>query len=167
MNKKGEATNLTIGIILVVFITVLVGVILFQAIAQQAGSGTSTVDLADFQATLAANGNSIYLDYRSLGGTVLIENATGGVIAAGNYTVTNNAIDPSDGTLSVQLQTDTTEFQNELVNITSAGTQPQTYIADNAGRAVVGLIAIFFALAIAIVALEPTLRSGVLNMLGK
>lgn len=164
MNKKGQ-NALGIGIIMVVFITIIVGVILFTAIAQQAGDVTNTVDLADTQATLGANGDSIYLDYRSLGGTVVIENSTGGVIAAGNYTITNNALDPSDGTLSVQIQTDTTEYENELVNITSAGTQPQTYVG-GAANSITGLIAIFFALAIAIVALTPTLRSGVLNAVG-
>jgi len=166
MNRKAQGA-LGIGVIMVAFISIIVGVILFTAIAQQAGDVTNTVNIENETFTAAANGASVYLDYRSLGGTVVMTNATGGeVIDAGNYTITNNAIDPSDGTLSVQVQTDATDYQSVSWNVSSDSSQPQTYVG-GAANSIAGLIAIFFALAIAIVALEPTLRSGVLNMLGR
>lgn len=165
MNKKAQAA-LQIGVILTVFIAVIVGVILFQAVAQQAGEGTNTLTLSNVTFTSAANGESVYLDYRAISDAV-ITNASGGeVVAAGNYTITNNAIDPSDSTLSVQVQTDDAEYASASLNI-SGTAQPQTYIADSGARSVAGLIAIFFALAVAIIALVPTLRSGVLNMISR
>ncbi|KKM03669.1 hypothetical protein LCGC14_1772070, partial [marine sediment metagenome] len=39
-----------------------------------------------------------------------------------------------------------------------------TYVAESGARSVIGLIAIFFALAVMVVALEPTLRQNLLNL---
>lgn len=165
MNKKGEVG---VGMIVLVAVTLIVGVILFTAIAQEVGTATSTVTLANQSGnSLATAGNSIYLtDYRSLS-SVVIYNATGTLVPAANYTVTNNVIDPTTGGLSVQITTGAvSEHAGDAVNI-SGTAQPVTYIADGGARAVALLISIFFALAVAIVALEPTLRSGVLQMMGR
>ena len=170
MNKKGQ-NALGIGIILVTFITIIVGVILFQAVAQQAGEGTSLSTVVnETVSTSIDNVTTFYLDYRSIADVIIVNGTVDGEgnVVSGNYTVTNNAIDPSDGTLSVGITPLTTEDWSVFGTTwrISGTAQPQTYIADSAGRSITGLIAIFFALAVAIIALTPTLRSGILNMLG-
>jgi len=164
MNSKKAQSGLGVGAIMVTFVVILVGVVLLQLIAQQSGEVTNTVTITDVSLGTMTNGTTTYIDYRLLS-DVVISNGTGGdVLTAGNYTVTNNAIDPSDGTLSVGILP-ASEYTGEVWSI-NATAQPQTYVG-GAANSITGLIAIFFALAIAIVALEPTLRSGVLNMLGK
>jgi hypothetical protein len=164
MNKQAQ---ISIGAILVVFVTILVGVVLFQTIAQQVGTVTSTVAVANQSETLAANGASIYIEeYRALSSVVILNASDNVTIAAGNYTVTNNAINPTTGALSVQVTTDDAEFASNAVRV-SGTAEPLTYVSNSGGRAVAGLISIFFALAVAVVALTPTLRSGILNAMGR
>tara|TARA_R100001530_G_C4318319_1_gene154972 strand:+ start:61 stop:564 length:504 start_codon:yes stop_codon:yes gene_type:complete len=167
MNRKGQGA-LGIGIIITVFITVIVGVILFQAIAQESGRSTSLTTVVEEDIGTITNGTAIYLDYRFLSDIIMQNGTAGGVVVnAGNWTLTNNIINPSNGQLSVRIVPEANTGYYGVNWFMNATAQPTTYVADSAGRAIVGLIAIFFALAIAIVALEPTLRSGVLNMLGK
>ena len=164
-SKKGEMEGL--GLIILVAITLIVGVIFFQAISQEVGKTNTLSALANSTQTLAVAESSIYLtDYRALS-DVVITNATGGyvLVGSGNYTVTNNVV--YNGNLAVQIETATgSEFASESVNI-SAVAQSLTYIPNSGARAMAGLIGIFFALAVAIVALSPTLRSGVLDMMKK
>ena len=164
MDKKGQ---IGIGIIMVTFIAVLTGLILFQAVAQSIGSSTTTVDLRSLSLGTATNGTAIYLaDYKSITGITIYNGTSGGlVISSGNYTVTNNVINPATGGLSASIlpKAGVGYYGNTwYLNATTA--EPVGYISDAGGRAVAGLIAIFFALAIAVVALEPTLRSKIIEM---
>jgi len=166
-SKKAQAFN--IGVIMVVFISILVGVIFFQTIAQESGTSTNLATIVQENIGNATNGTAIYLDYRSLSNVIIMNGtATGGtVVAAGNYTITNNVIDPSDGTLSVSILPKAVFGLYSKTWYMNATAQRTTYIPDSGGRAIVGLIAIFFALAVIVVALEPTLRSGVLDMINR
>jgi len=163
MNNKGQEG---LGAIIVVAITIIVGVILFTAIAQQSGSTTS---LAYPNVTLdtVVNETAQYLtDYRSIT-DVVVQNQTGGVlITSGNYTITNNFIHPTSGALSVRIVPDTSADLKSTWFV-SGTAQPLTYIPDAGGRAMVGLIAIFFALAVLVVALTPSLRGGLMDLIGK
>ena len=165
IGKKGEMEEL--GMIILVAITLIVGVIFFQAISQEVGKTTTISGLTNSTQTLAAADASIYLtDYRALS-DVVITNATGAyqLINSANYTVTNNVV--YNGNLAVQIETTTdSEYGEVSVNI-SAVAQKVTYIPNSGARAVAGLIGIFFALAVLVVALSPTLRSGVLDMMKK
>jgi len=168
MDKKAQ---IGVGVLMTTFIMVIVGVVLFLAIAQQAGEVTNTVAVDNETiSTAITNVSTFYIDYRSITDVVIVNGTVAGegTIVAANYTVTNNAIDPTDGTLSVGI-TPATDVDWDLDGTTwriSGTAQPQTYVG-GAANSIAALIAIFFALAIAIVTLEPTLRSGVLNMLGK
>jgi len=168
MDKKAQTAQIGIAVIMMTFITVLVGVVLFQTIAQEAGSTTTLGSLPNTTISVV-NGTTTYLDYRALSG-VIINNATAGLplTVDDDYIVTNNVIDPSDGTLSVGIAVGPKHnIASNSWNISATSAQETTYITSGGGRAVVGLIAIFFALAIAVIALEPTLRSNVLDMMGK
>jgi hypothetical protein len=165
MNKKGA--ELGLGLIFIAFVGVIVGATLFLTIAQDVGTATSTIDIANVSFTSAAEGESVYLTaYKAISDPV-IYNATGTLVPAANYTVTNNVIDPTTGGLSVQVTTgDANTYAEDVWNI-SGTAQPPTYIANAGARSVAGLIVIFFALAVAVIGLTPALRSGVLGMMKK
>jgi len=163
MDRKGQVN---VGMLIIIAVTLVVGAIFLQTIAQQVGTSTSTVTLANLTGeTLATAGNSIYIEeYRAISG-VVIYNATGTLVPAANYTVTNNFIHPTTGALSVKITTGAvSEHAGDAVNI-SGTAQPLTYIDDSGGRAIAGVIVILFALAIAIVALLPSLRSGIMDLM--
>lgn len=162
MNKKGQ---MNIGIILIVFVSLIVGVILFQTIAQEVGDSTTLLTLSNESFTSAAVGESVYLtNYKNIA-SVEIYNATGTLVPAANYTVTNNVV--YNGALAVKITTGAVnEYAEQVWNI-SGTAQALDYIDNSGGRAMASLIVIFFALAIAVVALTPTLRSELLKAFGK
>jgi len=169
MNKKGQVSQ-GLGMIIVVAVAIIVGVVLFQVIAQEVGSSTNTVAVVNASLGDASNSTTVYLtDYRAISDVVIYNESGDAIVPASNYTVTNNVIDPTTGGLAVSvLPTSAAAAGFTGFTWTISGTaQPVTYIAESGGRAMAALIVIFFALAVAVIALEPTLRSGVLGALGK
>lgn len=166
MNKKGQ---IGVGAIIMVAITVIVGAIFLVAIAQETGKSTNTVSVANASLGVADNDTAVYLtDYRALS-DVVVWNESEVIIPSTNYTVTNNQIDPTTGSLSVKVQPNSAAIWNytDWTWTISGTAQPVTYVAESGGRAMVSLIVIFFAIAVAFVALEPTLRSNLLEMMGR
>ena len=161
---------MNLGVIITTAIAIIVGVVLFQVVAQQAGETTNLVDLANVTVGIPTNGTTIYLTaYRLISDPVIINGTTGVVVSSGNYTITNNVIDPTTGGLSVSIlpEADTGYYGGANTWYISGSAQTISYIPDGGSRSVVGLIAIFFALAIVVIALEPTLRGGVLDLMGR
>ena len=173
MNKKGQE-GVGFGSILIVFMAIIVGVVLFQVIAQEVGNSTNTIEVVNESLTVAVNDTAQFLNYRALSSVVVINatDATGlstdnaSVLGSGNYTVANNVINPTSGALAVSITPTATEAYKSVWRV-SATAQPTTYIAESGGRAMAALIVIFFALAIAVVALEPTLRGKILESMGR
>jgi len=85
-------------------------------------------------------------------------------VGAGNYTIDNNQV--VNGALVVQFTVDDAEYASEGLQI-SGTAQPVGYVDSAGGRALANLIPLFFALAIAIIALVPSLRSNILAKLGR
>lgn len=164
MNNKGQ---MSVGIIIIVAVTLIVGAIFLQAIAQEVGSSTNTVTVNSSK-TLAANGASIYItEYKALSGvTVVNASNQSQVVPSTNYTVTNNVINPTTGALSVKVTTNTATWGSKAVYIRGTG-QPLTYISDSGGRAMASLIVVLFAMAVLVVALSPTLQSKLLDAIGR
>ena len=166
MNNKGEMNM--VGYMIVIAVTLVVGLVLFQVIAQEVGESTSTVTLANQSLTGAAvNDTAQYITNCRALSDVKVFNATGDVeVGSGNYTITNNVV--YNGALAVQIVpgvSATPELGYKVGVWTIDGTcQPLDYIADSGGRAMASLIVIMFALAVLVVALTPTLRSGVVDM---
>lgn len=165
-SKKGEMN--AVGLTIVVAITLIVGLIFFQAIAQEVGKSTNTVALANQSLGVMTNGTVLYLtDCRALNGNTKIWNATGDVeIPSTNYTVTNNVI--YNGALATSVTPATVASAGFAYNKGTAkidGTcQPLNYIADSGGRAMANLIVVMFALTVLVVAITPTLRNGVIDL---
>ncbi len=164
-NKRGESA---FGYILVAFMAIVVGVAFFLVIAQTVGDSTNTVPIVNQSLGVADNETTVTLTtFRAISDVVIYNESGTEIVPANNYTVTNNVV--TDEALSVTVLPDGSNndfFQGYTWTI-SGTVQPLDYIADSGSRSIAGLITIFFALAIAVVALEPTLRSGVLDLMGK
>ena len=164
-NKKGEVA-LGLGAIMVVFIAVLVGVVLFQTIAQETGVATSTVAVANESLGAAAvNDTAQYLTAYTDISSLVVYNETGdALVPSTNYTATANVV--YNGNAAWGIVPNTTSNLKSIWQI-SGTAKPTGYVDDAGARAMANLIPLFFALAIAIVALVPTLRNEVLSRLGK
>lgn len=166
MDKKGQ---LNLGIILTAFIILIVGLALFLAIAQTVGESTNTLTYNSTalgtagRITFPAAGASIDLTGQELESTPTVVFSNGTLCGADNYTITEG-ISNTTGVKTILFTT--LDNAGAIANV-SYVYGPDGYIESGASRSIAGLIAIFFALAIAVIALEPTMRSGVLNMMGK
>jgi hypothetical protein len=168
MNKKGQIGE-QVGMIIMLSIVAIVGVILFQAIAQESGKTLSLSTLTDYSLGTQTNGTTYYLDgYRTLGTVTVYGNGTDNPVelASGNYTITDAQVNPTTGALSVSILP-ASEYTATVWTVNTTTAQASTYVSDTGSRAIVGIIGIFFALAIAIVMLTPTLRNGLLDAIGK
>lgn len=163
MDKKGQL-DISVGLLLMTSIAIIVGLILFQTIAQQVGVSTNTQTITNRSLGVVNNLTTYYIPYRSISDVIIVNNTGALPILAVNYTVTNEVINPADGSLSVSIKPLSTIDWTGYTWKISGTVQPQTYIADSGARSVAGMIAVFFALAIAVVALEPTLRSKIIDM---
>jgi len=171
MQKQGQSA-VGVGVFIVLFITIIVGVILLIAVAQSIGETQDTrsynSSTVDPQYTAPADTVTIDLEGQELLSTPTVINGTAGsvqVVNTANYTI-DEGISATTGVKTIQYTAAGSTYDGALLNISyDYGTEG--YIESSSTRSIVGLITIFFALAIAIIALEPTIRSGVLNAMGK
>lgn len=169
MNNRGEQQML--GLILVVFVVIVVGVSLFTASAQNVGDTVNTVDVAN-ESISSLNGTTLaaltQLSGKSVTNVVVYNSTDDMILTSGNYTIYQNQV--------------VNGVETALFNATAEGTvwsgagaagnwnvsytyEPTTYISDGGGRAVANLVVIFFALAISIVVLLPTARNKALDFI--
>ena len=163
-HRKGEMNG--VGIFVLMFVVIIVGIALFTVIAQEVGDSTTTEAITNYNVTVTGAGtNYTITDYKYIGGTVTIMNATNlGLLNSGNYTISNNQI--VDGSLvSILRVDDDVTFTSGIWSINATSCQRPDYIDSSASRSIAGLIVIFFALAVGVVALSPTMRSGVLDLM--
>ena len=151
-----------IGVLILTAVVVIVGVILLQSAAQNVGSSTNTVAIANQTLdTAITNGTSQYITNCKVLTSPVVFNATGNVeIPSSNWTITNNVV--YNGQEAVQVLpnaciTAGCGFNKGLWKV-SGTCQPVGYIPDGGSRSVAGIIVIFFALAVAVVALWPTIK---------
>jgi hypothetical protein len=164
MNDKGQ----TVGAMLVAAIGIIVALVIFAgAIIPQVGESTSTADAVNRTVTPS---DTAFVRLDGIAWTnVIATNATSGeVIGAGNYTIRNRVLDATTGELTAEINATQRDATYANGNWNMSGTvAPEGYISNSGGRAIAGLIAVFAALAIAVFALAPTLRSGILDMMGR
>jgi len=160
--------------IITVFIVILVGVIFVEVIAQEVGTATETRTILNTSLDTVVNGTAQYFTgYRALSDISVFNetNVTGEAtnltpINSGNYTITNNIVHPTTGALTSSITPDASDHVLSAWVYTATG-QPTTYIAESGARAIAGLIVLMFALAVAIIALTPTLQSKLLESFGR
>jgi len=160
MNKKAQ---MGLGVFLMVFIAVIVGLALFLTIAQTTGSATATSTATNVTYTAPANGARIDLTGQDLLSTPVVHNATTGtVILAGNYTI-DEIVSTSTGVKTISLQVDSTDQQSLDWNV-SYTYGADGYVNSSGARAMVSLIAIFFALAVVVITIGPVVKEGLSNL---
>lgn len=151
MNNKGQ---MGIGILISIAITVIVGAVLLVTSAQNVGDTTNTIGATNITQTVV-DGTAVNIPGRSWEGLV-VHNISGFLIPAANYTLANDQV--VNGDLTATLVANQPLVFGLSWNLTGTY-QPSTYISSSGGRSIAGLITIFFALAIAVVALLPALQS--------
>lgn len=163
MNKKGETENL-IGLLILTAVTLIVGVILLQASAQNIGTATDTIQTVNQSLPNAiTNGTGVYINTCKALTGVVIFNATNNVeIPNNNWTTADRVINPTTGSLSVNITpnaciTAGCAFNRGVWKV-SGTCYPLTYEDSSGGRSMIGIVIIMFAIAIAVVALIPVLK---------
>ena len=150
MNRKWEAMGM-IGVLLVVFVSVIIGLALFNGgITSNVGASTQTVTYTNQTITFQAAGSTVTLNGKLSSNVVVINQTSGTVVPSSNYTILNNVI--VNGALASQLQAANGYFNGVGVNI-SYVSQPLGYIPDSGSRSIAGIIIIMAALAIAAIVL--------------
>ena len=158
MRKKGQMDGLSI--IMVAFIGILVAVLLYQAVGPYIGdmTGVNTVTASNVSFTFPENGSTVDLEGQELVGTVVVVNATDGVVVpTSNYTVAEGV--GADGVKGIILTATAGDFAGVTTNATYVY-EVDGYVDDAGARAMVLLIPILAALAIAVLALVPTFKAG-------
>lgn len=152
-----------VGVLLVTFIGVIVALAIFTGgITGQVGQSTNLGFKNATYANSTTNGYT-YLDGKYVTSILVSNTSSHSTIVAGNYTIYNNILN-ANGELSSAIDMragDTAQGTTWQVAYTF---QPLGYVPDAAGRSIVGLIVIFAALAIAVIALAPVLQSKILDM---
>lgn len=168
MNKKGQ---LNIGAFLTIFIGIIVALILLGGISPFLGVTRNSVTAVNHTYTIANTTTPTDLAGQELLSTPIVTNATADadvITATGNYII-DEGISATTGLKTVQFVWDVAGSNRSgmtAINI-SYDYGADGYIENSAGRSMVLLIPIFAALAIIVFALSPTLRSDILNKLGK
>ncbi|HEC40002.1 hypothetical protein LCGC14_0509390 [marine sediment metagenome] len=158
MNRKGQVE---LGAILIAFIVVIVGVVLMVASAGLIGDTTNTITATNISFT-GANGTTTNIPGKFWSDLVVYNETGDYLIGSGNYTLINNAVVNGEETARLTRAAPLALEATHNWNL-SGVYQPTTYITNSGGRAIANIIIIFFALAIAVVTLFPTLRNKVLE----
>jgi len=77
VKRKNKKAQMNTGLLIVLFITIIVGVVLFQAIAQTVEPIRNTISVTNVTYTVGANGAKIDLEGQEIFGTPLVTNASG------------------------------------------------------------------------------------------
>lgn len=159
MNNKAQ---LGLGVLLTTFVAIVVGLALWQGSFSGVVATTELVTYTNNTFTAAAVNSTITLNGQSTSGHIFTNATSGVIIPNANFTVSNYVL--SNGQLISTVKTlDGNQHAGRSVNV-SYTSEPFGYQTNGGSRSIIGLILIFAALAIAVVALIPTLRSEVLGL---
>lgn len=149
------------GMLIVAFVGIIVALsFLTGSIYPTIGTMVNKVDVPiTTQVEFPTNATALTLTGQAVESVVVINGTT--TLGAGNYSVSNRVV--SNGQLIATIVgVGTDVYAGETVNI-SYTYEPFGYDTNSGNRAVIQMIAIFAALAIAVVALVPALKDGILD----
>jgi len=173
MNKKGQI-EIGIGSLISVFIVVLVGTILLVQVAQDVGISSNTVNhTLNIAAGSITINTTIDMEGQDLiTSAPLVVNGTGGqTVTADNYLI-EEAVSTSTGVKTITFRL-LKAGTYEGANLTANGANgldityvfgPDGYISSSGARSMASIIVVFFALVIGLIALEPIMKSRILEM---
>lgn len=167
MNTKGQ--SVTIGLLIITAITIIVGTVLLIGSASNIGTSTGTGTFTG--QVVPSMSTSIDLTGQELITLTTVINGSGAAVdCSANFTIVEG-VSPRTGVKRILMSNSTgtqwcgNGLPSRLINLTYTY-GPEGYIDDAGGRAVASLILIFFGLAIAVVALVPSFRSGLKDFVG-
>jgi len=163
MLNKGQVT---IGILIMVFVMVIVGVSLILPIASNVEGTRNTVSLS---ITIAAGAVNITqeIDGSGIVGTVIAVNETPeGLVQDVDYIVASRQPPITSGFVTNTYQPITPSAANQDIDLIYTA-EPDGFITSSGGRGIIALVIIFAALAIGVIAIIPAARSGVMAMFGR
>lgn len=168
MNNKGEMNFGTIGMFLMAFVAVIVGIAMLQSSSGFIGTATQTYTTLNLSVVPSATANdTVDIRGQSLITQIQIVNNSGATVnCANNYTLVEG-VSKIYGVKRVQMKTldgDKT-FCGRSMNVSYVWGD-EGYIESSGGRGIASVILIFFGLGIAVVALVPALRSGLGDLFG-
>lgn len=170
MNKNGQITT---GLVISAAIVLIVAIILFQASAENIGGvtttgtwNTSTKSGVSTGYALTAAGTVTVLTGQELLSTPAVWNQNGSYDCSSNVTIAEG-VSTTTGTKRILMTTNAGIDENDLGYCTNVNVSyeyaPEGYIDDAGGRSVATIVVLLTALAVAVVALVPTFRSGIIN----
>lgn len=167
MDKKGQVG---IALFIGMFITVLVGAILLTASASEVGRTNTLSVVVNESITAPANGSThTFTGFKQVASVVIFNytNSTSDfndiLTEDTDFKIVNNLV--VDGSEVAQLTVFNDTFSattGARWNASYTGT-PDTYISSGGARSIAGLILVFFALAILVSALIPSIRNKILD----
>ena len=157
MNRKGQMNG--VGPILIAAIVIIAALALLPTIFQSIGDTTLTRDIANVTKNFTG---TIVLEGQAISGVSITNSSGGEVVPTSNYSITN--YDASTGTLRAYITPLAGTYTAKNVNI-SYTYEPLGYAKESSTRAIIPLIAIFAALAVAVVALVPAFRREVMDLI--
>lgn len=153
-----------VGGLIIAAVAIIIGLaFLTGSIAGTVNSMTEKVSVPiTTKVTFPTNTTALTLNGQAVESVVVINGTT--TVAAGNYTVSNRVV--SNGQLiATIIGVGANPYSGNSVNI-SYTYEPFGYATDGGTRSILSLVLIFVGLAIAIIALVPALRSGVVDFIG-
>ena len=160
MNKEAQ-TNGFLGLMLVGFVAIVIGVALLQSAASYTSKVDDTVSYTNTTYTVPTAGTYTDIsDCQEVIGTVLIQNSST-TVTSDNVTIVERV--GSDGLKSASLYNNDARWNARIVNATwTCGVDG--YVEDAGSRSIISLIVIMMALAIAAIGLLIALKNGYIDM---
>jgi len=160
-SKRGQMGM--VGGLIMLAITIIVGAILMQGAAQNTDSVVNLATLKNYSLGTIANSTTVYITtYKSISNPVVTNSTNGAVIAATNFTITNNvAYNGGEAIKFTATAKDGEGFTGAVWQINGT-VQPLAY-ADSAGRSLTNLIIIMTALALLAVVVGYVVKSSQLD----
>jgi len=160
VNRKGQTG---IGLLILVAVAVIVGLVLLNVSADNLAIMTTTVNTINKTFTAPAINGNLTLEGQAVTSVIAVNATSGNLIPASNYTITNYVL--SNGQL---ISTFTSlggdgGWQGKSINV-SYTYEPFGYDRNSGNRSIIGLVIVFFALAIAVIAMVPAFRDGIVDL---
>lgn len=147
MDRKGQ-----IGMLIIVATAIIIGAVLLTTVANQASVATTTATITNASYTSNAIVNStITLAGQGFQGTPVVKNNTKDV--SSEFTISTTS-----GVIYMKTLDTAAIANNNGTKLNVSYTQEPTGYADSATRSIIPVIIIFFALAIAVIALWPVIK---------
>lgn len=149
-----------VGLLLMVALGLIVGLVLITPTADNIAQSTQTVTFSNYTVTTGTVAAPATLTgFQEVVGTYTIVNYTNAAVPpTGNVTMSSGIV---NNVKVLRLVTTNASWANTRVVINATTIYPAGYIEDAGGRAIAPLVIIFGAIALAVVALLPSIKDTI------